>query len=47
MIISPMLSLAKTLHAYMTLWKHNDVRESDANSFCFEKSSVSNGIFNV
>ena len=32
---------------YMTLWRHNDVRKFDTAPFCFEKSSVRKGIFNV
>ena len=32
---------------YMTLWRHNDVRKLTLTPFCFEKSSVSKGIFNV
>ena len=32
---------------YMTLWRRNDVRKSTLTPFCFEKSSVRKGIFNV
>ena len=35
LIISPMLSFAKTLHAYMTLWRRNDVRKFDADAILF------------
>ena len=32
---------------YMTLWRRNDVRKLTLTPFCFEKSSVRKGIFNV
>ena len=32
---------------YMTLWQRNDVRKLMLTPFCFEKSSVRKGIFNV
>ena len=32
---------------YMTLWRRNDVRKLTLTSFCFEKTSVRKGIFNV
>ena len=32
---------------YMTLWRRYDVRKLKLAPFCFEKSSVRNGIFNV
>ena len=32
---------------YMTLWRCNDVRKLTLTTFCFEKSSVRKGIFNV
>ena len=32
---------------YMTLWLRNDVRKLKLMPFCFEKSSVRIGIFNV
>ena len=32
---------------YMTLWRRNDVRKLTLTSFCFEKTSVGKGIFNV
>ena len=32
---------------YMTLWQCNDVRKLTLTPFCFEKSSVRKGIFNV
>ena len=32
---------------YMTLWRRNDVRKLTLTPFCFEKSSVKKGIFNV
>ena len=32
---------------YMTLWRRNDVRMLTLTPFCFEKSSVRKGIFNV
>ena len=32
---------------YMTLWRHNDVQKLTLTPFCFEKSSVRKGIFNV
>ena len=33
--------------AYMTLWRRNVVRKLTLTPFCFEKSSVRKGIFNV
>ena len=32
---------------YMMLWRRNDVRKLTLAPFCFEKSSVRKGIFNV
>ena len=32
---------------YMTLWPRIDVRKLTLTPFCFEKSSVRQGIFNV
>ena len=32
---------------YMTLWRRNNVRKLTLTPFCFEKSSVQKGIFNV
>ena len=32
---------------YMMLWRCNDVRKLTLTPFCFEKSSVRKGIFNV
>ena len=32
---------------YMTLWRRNDVQKLALTPFCFEKSSVRKGIFNV
>ena len=32
---------------YMTLWRRNDIRKLTLTPFCFEKSSVRKGIFNV
>ena len=32
---------------YMTLWRRNDVRKLTLTPFCFEKSSVRKGIFDV
>ena len=32
---------------YMSLWRRNDVRKLTLTPFCFEKSSVRKGIFNV
>ena len=32
---------------YMTLWRRNGVRNLTLTPFCFEKSSVRKGIFNV
>ena len=32
---------------YMTLWRRNDVQKLTLTPFCFEKSSVRKGIFNV
>ena len=32
---------------YMTLWRRNDFRKLTLTPFCFEKSSVRKGIFNV
>ena len=32
---------------YMTLWRRNDVRKLTLTPFCFEKSSVREGIFSV
>ena len=32
---------------YMTLWRRNDVRKLTLTPFCFDKSSVRKGIFNV
>ena len=32
---------------YMTLWQRNDLRKFLLTPFCFEKSSVRKGIFNV
>ena len=32
---------------YMTLWRRNDVRKLTLTPFCFEKSNVKKGIFNV
>ena len=32
---------------YMMLWRSNDVRKLTLTPFCFEKSSVRKGIFNV
>ena len=32
---------------YMTLWPRNDVRKLTLTPFCFEKSSVRKGVFNV
>ena len=37
----------KVAHIYMTLWQRNDVRKLTLTPFCFEKSSVRKGIFNV
>ena len=34
-------------HIYMTLWGRNDVRKLALSPFCFEKSSIRKGIFNV
>ena len=48
LIISPMLSFAKTLHAY--IWRCGDVMTFKSlmlTPFCFEKSSVRKGILNV
>ena len=35
------------VHVYMTLWRRNDVRKLTLAPFCFEKSSVRKGLFNV
>ena len=32
---------------YMALWRRNDVRNMMLTPFCFEKTSVRKGIFNV
>ena len=32
---------------YMTLWRRNNVRKLTPTPFCFDKSSVGKGIFNV
>ena len=32
---------------FMTLWRRNDVRKLTLTPFCFEKSSVRKGIFNI
>ena len=32
---------------HMTLWRRNDVRKLTLTPFCFEKSSVRKGIYNV
>ena len=48
LIISPMASFAKMLHAY--IWRCGDVMTFEKltlTPFCFEKSSVRKGIFNV
>ena len=48
LIISPMLSFAKTLHAY--IWRCGDVMTFESltpTPFCFDKSSVRKRIFNV
>ena len=34
-------------NVYMTLWGCNDVRRLTLTPFCFEKTSVRKGIFNV
>ena len=48
LIILPMLSFAKVLHAY--IWRCGDIKMFESltlTPFCFEKSSVIKGIFNV
>ena len=35
------------VHVYMTLWRRNDVRKLTLTPFCFEKSILRKGIFNV
>ena len=35
------------VHVYMTLWRRNGVQKFTLTPFCFEKSSVRKGIFNV
>ena len=37
----------KIARLYMTLWRRNDVRKLTLTPFCFEKSSVRKGIFDV
>ena len=32
---------------YMLLWRRNDIQKFTLTPFCFEKSSVRKGIFNV